>query len=695
MMAAVNKTNNKELANIDGLHTRPREAIVLTGALDLPQMCKIICSNANNISGNTCGSALVVIIAGLKGFDVATGWTNYSTSNNLLRIISSFLVFFYMGNSPGQYQCDEKTMIRNLTTSGSFLNYFSILIIEKSVKYDQDNPVCPFLFAIARINTLEFNGLVDSFLVSNLFKYQQVNSSSSTINSSISKLSLRGYNYALDESSLHRLVFEQVQTLNLEGMVGSVQPDLFKSSFGQIANVWLKVNSLANLFHQVGLEWTRYLSNINQNIWILFEEVNNGYSSWLQSGLGYTYPDHDLCIFARFAFLQPQQKQSDGLFAFIVPMISTNLTNIGCTDSVAWLTHYYSAYKVVLSKYSFSELPGSYGVCWNQSSYVPDLSVIETKISQCSCILNGSATFLTEQQTGYKTYTDYYEIVFAFQFVFDLLSFVFIPLACILGLLLNARVVWVVLKKGKKYLNEDFYKYMALNSIFNCLFCFIYAFYPINYCLRYETGYFCFAIYNSVALQVIKIVFIGYFSEVMKMCSSISYILITINRYMLVGKEHNFVLTIIAKWPLKYVIRATVIFSLMINIGHCFQYRINYGWAEMLDDDGENEFTYNLYPSIVIFNSDFQVYSIVHFVISFALFFCINTFVEASLVAKMRKEIAEKRNRIEEEIKVSAANNPSSSEVVTKIINSKKKKIVEDAKKETRAVPSRWWSSTV
>jgi hypothetical protein len=59
---------------------------------------------------------------------------------------------------------------------------------------------------------------------------------------------------------------------------------------------------------------------------------------------------------------------------------------------------------------------------------------------------------------------------------------------------------------------------------------------------------------------------------------------------------------------------------------------------------------------------------------------------EASLVLKMRKEIAEKRKKVEEEIKVSAANNSSGSEVVNKVIMSKQKKIAEDAKKDMKAI---------
>jgi hypothetical protein len=155
---------------------------------------------------------------------------------------------------------------------------------------------------------------------------------------------------------------------------------------------------------------------------------------------------------------------------------------------------------------------------------------------------------------------------------------------------------------------------------------------------------------------------------------------------MLVGKGHNFIFENISTWNIKHVVRASVVFSLLINIGHCFQYRINYGWGEVLAPYELNQLTIDIYPSIVVFNSSFQVYSIVYFVINFVVFFLINMCAEASLVLKMRKEIAEKRKKVEEEIKVSAANNSSGSEVVNKVIMSKQKKIAEDAKKETKAI---------
>jgi hypothetical protein len=252
----------------------------------------------------------------------------------------------------------------------------------------------------------------------------------------------------------------------------------------------------------------------------------------------------------------------------------------------------------------------------------------------------------------------------------------------IVGLLLNARVIWIIHKNGKVDLKEHFYAYMSLNSVFNCLFCVVYALYPINYCQQNEKGYFCSKISTTVAAQVIKIVFQAYIGETLKMCSNISCIFISINRYMLVGKEHNPTLENISKLKFRQVVFLTVVFSLLMNIGHAFQYKINYGW-EKLPDSGYLSF--DLYPSIVSLNSDFKWYSIAYFVINFAIFLVINTSIELSLFRKLRNEIADKRMRAETEILLSQSNNLSGSEVINKIIRGKEKKIEQDRKKNTRA----------
>jgi hypothetical protein len=457
LIATVNDTNTTYLAQAVALVTRPSEAIVLTGELDLLQVCEIICSKAPDNS-YTCENNFQVSIAGVRGVDVASKWQKISSSGFSITLYSSPLTFFYMNNGPGQYPCDEKTLHANSTIAGSFFNYFDTVIFDKSVNYDQETPVCPFIFASARLSELSIYGLMDSFLVSNLLKLQKVNLTTTTINSSISELYLKGYNYALDETLLNNLVFERLLLLTLRGLVGSIQPDLFKASFDQLTDIKIEVACLANFFHQIGLEWTSYLSNTKNNIWISFSEVKFlTEAEWLSPGFGYTYPNHDLCIFSRFSFEQPQQWLKDGSIALVVALLLSNLSNAECTDSIAWLTHEYFVNNL-LNDSHFSSLSNppliAYNLCWNESSFAPNLCAIQTKINQCSSLMNGSLESSKKRQTNYKTYIDYYEIGFIFLLTFDLFAFVLIPIASISGFLLNARVVWTVLKKGKKELNE-------------------------------------------------------------------------------------------------------------------------------------------------------------------------------------------------------------------------------------------------
>jgi hypothetical protein len=120
-----------------------------------------------------------------------------------------------------------------------------------------------------------------------------------------------------------------------------------------------------------------------------------------------------------------------------------------------------------------------------------------------------------------------------------------------------------------------------------------------------------------------------------------------------------------------------------MNIGHCFQFRVNYGWGDLI---GENDLTTDLYPSVVNYNSMFQVYAIVYFVINFFVFILVNGWIEVCLVLKMRNEIGEKKAKLEEEIRVSQVNNSSGSDVINKVVRSKRRKIKQDANKETRAI---------
>jgi hypothetical protein len=153
---------------------------------------------------------------------------------------------------------------------------------------------------------------------------------------------------------------------------------------------------------------------------------------------------------------------------------------------------------------------------------------------------------------------------------------------------------------------------------------------------------------------------IAYFGEVVKMCANISYLMMTLNRYLLVGKDHAPWLVKLAKLEFKWVIRTSILFSILINIGHGWEYqavkdlliRLNIGrfFNHQLGGDYSiytqaNGLSYSDYPEA---NKDqsYFIYSIVYFCLNFGVFFILNTTVEVKIVRRMHKELQEKRERL-------------------------------------------------
>jgi hypothetical protein len=129
---------------------------------------------------------------------------------------------------------------------------------------------------------------VDSFLFVSLFRFQQLNlTTTSSIHSTISYFNIfDSYNFKLDEGLLHPLVFENVISFYMEGTIQSIEIGLFKH-FKLLKNLIFHMNSVGNFYHQIGIEWMNYL-NIKSAV-----DLRSSY-------LPYTYPDRDFCIFALF-----------------------------------------------------------------------------------------------------------------------------------------------------------------------------------------------------------------------------------------------------------------------------------------------------------------------------------------------------------------------------------------------------------
>jgi hypothetical protein len=135
----------------------------------------------------------------------------------------------------------------------------------------------------------------------------------------------------------------------------------------------------------------------------------------------------------------------------------------------------------------------------------------------------------------------------------------------------------------------------------------------------------------------------------------------TLNRYLLVGREHPPWLVTLAKLEFKWVIRGSFLFSAVINIGHAWEYQAekdlaitlyvvnllvhySFGYNDVYSHaDGHS---YSDYPEANKSMAYF-IYSIVYFVINFGVFLVLNTTVEVNIVRRLQKDLKEKRERME------------------------------------------------
>jgi hypothetical protein len=214
---------------------------------------------------------------------------------------------------------------------------------------------------------------------------------------------------------------------------------------------------------------------------------------------------------------------------------------------------------------------------------------------------------------------------------------------------------------------------MSVNSKFNCLYCLALVFYPINFCLDPFDAYFCSLVQNTLLAQLYKIGLVSYFAEAIKLCSNITYILTTVNRYMLIGREHSAFLQSISKWDLSTVVKLSVLVSFVANIGNIFKYYVNQ--ANGFVGSPIMVYLYDVYPEVNMSFSVLPVYLIVYFAFNYLFFLVISTLLEALIVRKLHNELTEKRKKMAEMSGGSGANDASNAE-----------KMKADEKRERRAL---------
>jgi hypothetical protein len=459
-------------------------------------------------------------------------------------------------------------------------------------------------------------------------------------------------------------VFERLEWLNIFNSINAVQPDLF-THFGSLTAIDLNLDNLRNFFHKIGIGWTQNLPLANAPQ-VRFETFD---TNWID-GSQYSYPEADFCLFAQY----PHQKR------IIYILNAMNLTK--CTTTVLWLISNCFTYNLSFVYFNYPNQEQVVKMCSNYSNSNLT-SLLDPLASRCS---------LTNDKGGSTVYAENYQVQFIFEFVQDLVIFVAIPCASALGLLLNVLIVRAVHQNKEKELKDDFYKFMSLNAVFNSLYCVIFLFSPINSSIDTLTdGLFCSSIRTFTVIQLYKIVFVAYFGETIKLCANAFFVLMSVSRYMLIGQDHNPTLEKISKWDFNRVIGVSVFGSALINIGHIFQYELNYFLTNFSETDS-NEFLYSTFPAIntiSLTNTSFAffIYLFVYFLANYLIFFIVNTGVEVILVRKLHSELAVKKKRLEDMNQKPKSNPSTSSTAVAPVVSFRKRRRQEmEDRTEQRAI---------
>jgi hypothetical protein len=527
------------------------------------------------------------------------------------------------------------------------------------------------VFKTARLSSLVLCGQIDSFLFVNLLQFNQSSlfkDNITSIDSQISSVQItKSYNYKVDDRLLHPVVFELLTDLCIENKIASIQKELF-IHLKKLTSVELSLDSVGNFFHQIGIEWMANVGVKNKNlVTVSFEEAP---LASLTVSSYYKFPDRDFCIFAPFI----------NYTQFSLVYIKD--PNPACTLTFMWLQSL---------NWSAASTIWPYGNSCNLTSAKYNSTV--TKLMLTKCQLTGNTTINDDQ-----IYSDFYQTKILNMLFLQLIPFVLIPCFCFIGLYFNWKIIKTLKDNEKKELKEDFYKYMSANAKFNCIYCLIFVFYPMTSCNWNASYYFCSKIYTYQFVQYFKIVVVAYFGEVIKMSANISYLMMTLNRFLLVGKDHSPWLVTVAKLEFKWVIRGSLLFSALINIGHGWEYHaIDFTLLDEVYFLDENVRPREVYEINGYSFSDYPIpnqgwayfyYTVVYFIINFGFFFVLNTILEVKIVRRMHKELQEKRERLSK-MNASKSSSLATEEKATTAQTAEdedKKREDEDNKKERRIV---------
>lgn len=609
---------------------KPDLPLILTPDINYDHLASLV-SNPTNNTGT-------LLFKNLIGIDTSLP-TIYPVNKYRLVLKQSWFQFY--SSDRAILKCQEST------PSSFVFSLFDKLIID----YDVDfvNKICPYLFRNATLTRLLiFGSIRNSRLKASSFQIDPTPVNTS-LNSHIKEFFiLNGYNLALDNATLDSRVFAHVSQLIFGNLISYIQKDLFKT-LRSLKLVCFAVSNLASFFHTHGMEWSfglnQDLGSLNplnftntetsRSMLVLFSAealyTDDAISIHMSD---YSYPDLDWCIFEPFPYNQ-----------LVYPLIHSSVLECNC--NLATLVKDFSMYNELiqteLSKHKF------YHSVLNNSLRIIALCS-NFSFSHCSNLSKCSWSGNKSVSINYQ-YLDGREINFSFAVVLT-------PIVCFIGMVLNIMVLRDIHEEQK---TERSFQLMSIIATLNSFYCFINLFNLLTVCIN-MSNLFCSSIYTSQFAQYFKLIAIVYIGESLKSWSNFLYLMLTVDRFVMIGQDHPWIYKEINEVSIKKVLAVTCIFSMAFNVIYLFQYGVNDGnWTDYIYS------TYSTYPQLFINNKStvFFLHSMFNY-IAFALLISI---LEVAVLIKTHHEI---QNNSSKKIQTVISYNKEANEIV---IEKKDKKV--------------------
>jgi hypothetical protein len=272
----------------------PRKKLILNNSL-----------NTTSLEIRMAEEVLYIILKNFKGFQLDTNpfyafkLINENKKKILWRFEESILDF---------YDKNFELIIKNkceknlLNKGNGLLSMIRKVEIGRSTRFPYQ--ICPFIFKNVFIDIFTIEKISSSFIDRNVMEFQNV--IAMNLNSSIFQVELTFYHAHLNKKLLNNFVFQKLRFLDLNGVIASIQNDLFKS-FDTLQVLRLRTQNLRSHF----VYNNKWLDSLNLKVEIDltdYEQVNSNLGSSLLlviyqafSNISYyDFPDEDICYFKNF-----------------------------------------------------------------------------------------------------------------------------------------------------------------------------------------------------------------------------------------------------------------------------------------------------------------------------------------------------------------------------------------------------------